>query len=407
MGDQKDKVAVLFVDDEPRVVDSMRRMLFSMRDAWDMEFVTSGQDALVRMKEKHFDVVVSDMRMPGMDGAQLLATVQHLYPSTIRFILSGYSDKEMIIRTIGATDQFLSKPCDSKVLIETIQHALQARVQVDKQVLKNMVARMEKLPTLPNLYNDLVAVLESDRSSFADIARVVMQDVTVSAKVLQLVNSAFFGLRTRIDDIKRAVTYLGIETLKSIVIVSDVFSKFKESEIQTFGIDTLYEHSYRVGLIASKIVMMSSHDQALADAAVMPGMLHDIGKLLFIQNMPKEYEEMCKQCKSDDSVASVYEAEKKAFKITHADLGGYLMGIWGLPEDIVSSITKHHNPAGSLGRDMKVAGAVFIANMLDHEHMRGTLDQDDHTLECTGHLDKYGLLKYLPEWKKIVQIIAG
>ena len=360
------KKRILFVDDESRVLAGLRRMLYPLRNEWDMTFAGSGREALSILENgEEYDAIVSDMRMPDIDGSELLNTVKERYPNMVRFILSGYSDRDMILRTIGSTDQFLTKPCDPEMLKETLNKAFEAQKMVDKRRIQKMVSGMKNLPTLPDLYLKLREVLSSSKSSFRQIADIVSQDVTVTAKVLQLVNSAFFGLRHRIENIQHAVTYLGLETLKAVVLTADVFSKFSEQEIERFNVRELYRHSISVGVLGKKIAETISSDKLFIDEVGMIGILHDIGQVVFIRNKAEEYYELLQA--NRQMPMGLYAFEEKRFGISHAELGGYLMSLWGLPENIVNAISFHHHP--TLGSKTQFSGttAVYVANILDHE----------------------------------------
>jgi len=242
MSEPEKKKNILFVDDEKKVLDGLRRMLHGMRNEWEMTFVNSGKEALDTLAQKAIDVIVSDMRMPEMGGAELLTAVKDKYPNVIRFILSGYSDKEMILKTIESTDQFLSKPCDPTKLKSAIDKALEAHKLVDKGKMAAMFSDLRELPTLPDLYIKLQKLLRDPESSFKRISDLIAMDIAISARVLQLVNSSFFGLVQRIENIQHAVTYLGAETLKSLILTTNVFSQFKKHELERYYIKDLYKH---------------------------------------------------------------------------------------------------------------------------------------------------------------------
>jgi len=398
----EERKRILFVDDDPKVLESMQRIFFDMDDEWDMEFANSGQEALDFMEIQPFDVVVSDMRMPEMDGAELLSQVKEQYPATVRFILSGFSDKEMILRTVGPADQFLTKPCDPDVVKEAITNALNAQNLVDTKKLRAMVSKMRSLPTLPALYVELKEAIESDRSSFKDIAQIVQCDIAITAKVLQLVNSAFFGLRNRMDNLQTALTYLGLESLKAIILTTDVFSKFSQEEIETFDIEALYQHSVFVSMVARKIMGSVKRDQGLQDIACTAGMLHDVGKLIFIRNMADEYKNVYQRAQEESK--PLYEIEREVLGVTHADIGGYLMSTWGLPEEIVNIISLHHSPAEALVDTQSPMAIVFMANILAREDTDLAESDLDSKLE-KGVLTKTDLVGQLPEWREITQVM--
>ncbi len=185
---------ILFVDDEMNVLAGLKRMLRTQRNEWEMHFAGGGHAALELMQQHMFDVVVSDMRMPGMDGAELLTRVSELYPNTVRLVLSGQSEHEKIFRAVGPAHQFMSKPCDPEVLIGTIQRACALQCRMQDESLRRIITQVKFLPTLPSIYRDLVTKLKSDDSSLDEIGEMIGRDISMTAKVLQLVNSSFFGL---------------------------------------------------------------------------------------------------------------------------------------------------------------------------------------------------------------------
>src|ERR1700758_5310713 len=140
---------ILFVDDEPMVLDGVRRSLHAMRKDWEMSFVNSGHEALEAMAGQTFDIVVTDMRMPGMDGAQLLEEVKKRSPQSLRVILSGQSDRETILRSVNPTHQYLSKPCDGEELRTRLMRAFALKDLLENPELKGLVSKLDSLPSLP------------------------------------------------------------------------------------------------------------------------------------------------------------------------------------------------------------------------------------------------------------------
>ena len=387
------KKTILFVDDDKIMLDSLKRMLYSMREEWIILYASSAAAALDILDKYSFDVIVSDMHMPDMDGAELLRLVKEKYPQTIRFILSGYNDRKTIIKTIESADQFISRPCTKNDLVDAINKACEVKKLVSEPQnnnkptdFKNIVREMTTLPTLPTLYIKLKELLESPTSSFKDIAEIISQDITVSAKVLQLVNSAFFGLKKRIENIQHAVIYLGTETLRAIILTTNVFSQFNSKEIETFGIKQMYLHSIIVSALSRQIAQTIVDDQKFIDEAVVAGMLHDIGKIIFIKNTPSDYEKILTIQQSEKERS--YVIEKKQLSVTHAEAGAYLMGIWGLSDVIVNGILYHHSPQGFAD----VSTVVNIANSI----VNSEFHPDHKTDEINSSIiSDSGLLKYL------------
>jgi len=394
-----DKTRVLFVDDEPKILAGLRRMLRKMRDEWEMEFVTSGREALEALEKQPFDVVVSDMRMPEMDGAELLNEVRAHCPTAVRLILSGHSDREMILKSVGPTHQFLAKPCDAESLKETVARACTLRDLLADQTLKAVVARISSLPSVPGLYSRLLQVLESPEGSLREVAEIISSDVGMTAKILQLVNSAFFGLRHPIESPSQAITYLGMDTVRAVVLTASVFAEFEGADKAKQAAEDLYPHSIRTGSLSAKIAKMAGADKTLTDDATMAGLLHDVGRLILAAELPDMADAIARNAREQQT--PLHEAERKTFGATHAELGAYLLGLWGLPHRIVEAVAFHHTPAACPGRTFTVLVPVHAANVLDREAHPEPGDVHTASLDMT-YLEEVGVADRLPEWRELV-----
>jgi len=218
---------ILFVDDDSNVIQGLRRMLRPMREKWDMYFATNGQEALEIMAREKIDAIVSDMRMPGMDGPELLHRVMREYPDAVRFALSGYSDQELVNRSIAPTHQYITKPCDEQMLVQSLEQAIAARELVPNKTVLDRLTRIEHLPVLPNIYNRISAELAKGDPSPKDIGDIVSLDVGLSANILKLVNSAYFGLARHISTPQQATIVLGVNVIRSLVLSLHVFQSFQ------------------------------------------------------------------------------------------------------------------------------------------------------------------------------------
>ena len=362
------KKRILFVDDEPYVLQGLKRLLRPQRHLWKMTFCGSGADALDEMKETTFDIIISDMRMPNIDGIQLLDRVKTLYPGVVRFILSGHADKEMIIRSVGPAHQFLSKPCDAALLKSAISRAFALRDLLQNDQLLDIVKDASKLPTLPELYQKLTEQLNSSTSTSHDIAGIISQDISMTAKILQLVNSAFFGLPRNIDSIDQAVSLLGVETINSVVLTAGVFDTFKESQVKAFSIRDIYSHSIATGTYASRMVKSRIKDRKIAEEAMLAGMTHDFGKLVFISTGHADWEAAFKRHKEEKR--PLHELEQEMLGITHAEVGAYLLGLWAFSDEIVEAVAFHHYPSKAHTRTFGTLAALHIANAFEQKYSR-------------------------------------
>lgn len=358
------KRTILFVDDEPNILMGLKRMLRPMRDRWDMLFAGSGAEALAIMSKQQVDAVVSDMRMPGMDGPELLRRVMREHPDTIRFALSGFSDQELIGQSIAPTHQYLTKPCDEKQLVDALEQAMSARELVPNKTVLDKLARIEHLPVLPEVYNRITAELAKGEPSPKEIGDIVAQDVGMSANLLKLVNSAYFGLPRHIAAPQQAVIVLGVGVIRSVILSLHIFKSFENRVRQEFSLPMLWGHSMRTAAMARGIATRENLSKQETDHAYIAALLHDVGKLLLDAHCPEESERIYAAVRAENRrVAAV---EKEQLGLTHAEVGAYLLGLWGLPQRVVAAVAHHHDETPT-GDGLDARDIVYFANLLDHD----------------------------------------
>lgn len=389
-------INILFVDDEPNILDGLQRMLRSMRREWQMYFANNGFEALEMLKEKEIDVIVSDMKMPGMDGAKLLYEVRNLYPHTVRIILSGYSEKEMIMKSITTAHQYLAKPCDSEILKLTVSRACSLRDLLLDEKLRRLVSKMRTVPSLPTLYSDLVSELNNDEPSMRHIAEIVKKDIGMTVKVLQIVNSAFFGLRRNITNAHEAIDFLGLETITSLALGIGVFSQFENQNLNKDLLTHLWDHSIKVGKLAQAIA--EAENPKTANDAFTAGILHDIGEVVLAFNLPDQFRR-AQELVTNENMSRT-QAETIVFEATHSEVGAYLLGLWGLPNQVVEAIAFHHTPSAIEPNMFSPLTAVHIANAFERYGKRMILDNPDSILD-TNYLKKLNVMEKLPVWIEI------
>ena len=363
------KKRILFVDDENLVLQGLQRMLRPLRDQWEMEFVTSGPAALARLNQAAFDVLVSDMRMPGMNGAELLDQARRLHPQVVRVILSGYADRDLTMQCVSCAHQYLSKPCDPELLKTTVTRASNPAGLMASERLRQLVGQMSALPSVPVLYTQVVELLNKPEVALEQVAGLIAQDIAMTAKILKLVNSAFFGLRREITNTQEAVGYLGVETIKALVLSLHVFSQYEKRSLGGVGIEAVWHHSLAAAALAREIAHMEGAPLKLADACYSAAVLHDAGKLVLADNYAAQYGQVLRMVQREGFPS--HEAEQAVFGANHAEVGGYLLGLWGLPGPMVEAIGAHHQPARVESPAFGPLAAVHAADILAHRQNRG------------------------------------
>jgi putative nucleotidyltransferase with HDIG domain len=349
---------VLFVDDEAPVLEGLRTRLHRFHTKWDMEFFQSGALALARVQEHPCDVIVTDMRMPGMDGARLLGTVRERWPQIIRIVLSGYAELDQTVRLVPFAHQYLSKPCQPKQLENVIDRCLLLHELLSRPGLRSLVGRVRSLPTLPKIYTALQGIVKDDNITVGEVAKIVGADSALAARVLHVVNSAFFRLARRISNIEQAVGYLGFQAIRNLAMSVEIFSRWPGNNCAGLDVEKLQNHAHAVAAAASALAAKTG----LADDALLAGLLHDIGYWVLAQECPRDLSQAATLAMGRG--IPLHEAETEVLGASHAEIGAYLLGIWGLPHSVVEAVAHHHRHDRVVHTDFDVLSALVIADSL-------------------------------------------
>jgi HD-like signal output (HDOD) protein len=349
---------LLFVDDEQPALDALRHRLARRSRNWLVDAAASGPLAIEQMEQLPYDVVVTDMRMPGMDGAELLGIISDRWPQTIRIVLSGYADLRQTIRLVPFAHQYLSKPCDPGQLEDVVDRCLLLHELLNGAALRTVVGRIRKLPSLPRIYSALQDMVRKDEATVRDVARLVASDAAIAAKVLQIVNSAFFRLAKRITNIEQAVSYLGFTAIRNIATSAEIFAQWGNSGPSPLDPDRLQAHVHAVAAAANALVAKTP----LADDTLLAGLLHDIGYWVLAHECSADLHKAVQLAAAAN--IPLHEAESQIMGASHAEVGAYLLGIWGFPYPIIEAVAHHHRPRRVVQTQFDVLAALAIADEL-------------------------------------------
>ncbi len=385
---------VLFVDGDAGRLAELQSSLTSVMEDWEATYLTDAVAALRMLDEHPADILITELHMPRIDGSELLQSVRRRHPEIVRIVLTGATDQQASLKLSGIAHQFLTRPCPARQLRDVIERAALLRQQLRSPALIELVSSLRTLPTMPALHTEVVRLVMTPDSSLAEIGSVISRDPGMSAKVIQLVNSSFFGLRRRITDPAQAVTLLGINTVVALVLGVHLFSQMQSPRGRTAEMHELYRHA----LVSASASREIAHSEGLGRDAVsdfyLAGMLHDAGKLVLAANYPDEYAAVRE---STNPLA----AELDAFGATHCDVGAYLLGLWGLPDPIVEAAAFHHHPANAPGRQLTPLAVVHAVNASVRAHPDGRPDID------TDYLRAVGAISHLDTWIAAVDAALG
>jgi len=389
---------ILFVDDTPDTFGALQEALDAHAGSWQVDYAPGGEAALAALAHAPVDVVVAEEQIGAMDGVTLLTRVRDEHPTTIRMILSATTRPGLA--TI-VSHRLLSKPCNVEDLTVLIRRssALHARTGEVEAFRKTMATTA--LPSRPGVYMELNQVLTSPDWEPHQVSAVLERDVAMSAKVLQLANSALFGLTSTVTSVRDAVMYLGVDTIRSLALTAEAFGKVAPRGDAGFSLDDFQAHAMLVARITASILPAGRTQQEAVTAAL----LHDIGKLVLISDGDRRWAQLTDRARERRVPVHVVEAE--ADGVTHAHVGAHLLSLWGLPDGIVEAVAHHHDPSEVDGLAFDGVAAVHIANGLANELHPATEEEPPAAGLDLELLDRLGLRPRLDLWRQRSRELAA
>ena len=391
---------ILFVDDEPQILRAMQRSLRRRCGDWEMVFANGAHAALAELTSRHFDVVVSDGRMPEMDGIALLKRVKAEHPTTIRIILSGHADDEAMIPALPAIHQFLSKPCEISVLEAVLESALEASRRGDTEAVREALLTSDWLPPGPKLYTQLTQALKNPDLPMARIYGLIERDASLTAVLLKTVNSAYFGLRRQVSSVTEAARLLGVVAVRCLALFVEAFEHLDaDKRLDHEYIEWFHAHAFLTARIAQALAAGS----ALApDRVFSAGLLHDMGELLIATRLPEEHVR-ARLAVSEGRAPTVHQAEQMGR--THAEIGGWLLSHWGLPAFLVEAASRHHGPVPGYGAMLDLTQVIHVADCLAIELLPGKEGRSHSVIEAQL-VEAAGGAQRLAQWRQVAAMVA-
>ena len=374
------KPCILFIDDEINILDSLRLSLRSKRNDWDMIFTTKFSEVILTIKERKVDVAICDFMMPVTNGIEVLEAVSFHSPGTMRIMLSGHVSDKASYAAIDIAHQFLSKPCQTKNIIKTIEKCIRLRDTICNKHILKILTQLNSLPVMKSVLGELLLSFQNENITVNEITQTIEKDPGMTASILRLVNSSFFGLSTRVYSACHAVNLIGVDALKTLAISSELFRCVNCKQLKNYSIDLLWEHCARVSLYAKTISEIEGWEPDAKNKIMLSGMLHDIGKLILASTMPTKYQQVIDLVSSNE-YKDICSSETAIFNVNHAEVGACLVNMWGFDDDIVDYILRHHD--ATVVRSVETNTAINLSNKLDHEwvHLRDTVNGSDKLKE--------------------------
>ncbi|MCI0535969.1 MAG: response regulator [Verrucomicrobiales bacterium] len=387
------KRQILLVDSDTKFAQCLANSLAAATN-WEVVTATHGTEALVTLGKAPCDAIITDLRLSGADGAVLLNEVMRRHPLVHRCLLAHLTDKQGLLKCVGTAHQFMAKPCDATRLKAALERAFTFDLWLPGESVQRLVGQLKKLPSPPELFFRVAQALDAPDSSLETIGDLIARDVAITAKLLQLVNSAAFGLPRQMSEPKEAILHLGLGTTKSLILLAHCFSYFDDLQARDFSAEKLWQHSMRVSQLAAVIAGAENASAEVVDLSRTAGLLHDLGKIALAANLPKQFSEAVILSRTEH--VPPWEADARVFGASHAEIGAALLATWGLVPDLVEALALHHLPAQLVNRGFCPLTAVHVANAFDH-----ALENDTEPQVDLAYLDELGLSDRIPLWREL------
>ena len=378
--------SILFVDDERPILASLRRVFTG--SGYDIFFAESGEEALSILAEKPTDLVITDVRMPGMNGYQLLKEIRAKYPSVIRVVLSGYSDEDLVIRIQreSLAKRYLTKPWKNQELIWTVEQIFCVEEALKKRNLLELVNRIEFLPSPGDICRKLKRLAERG-AGIDEIASTIESDQSLAVKILQVANSSGHGIRT--GSVRKAIDHLGSANVMNILLGAATFNSKGTAGSPRLrkDIGVLWKHAVLTNdILAYLYRRIAGHP--IPDMCSTAGLLHDIGKVVLLYNYTDRYLKAAAAIRNRKDIYYYYE-KMEFFDITHQELGAYLLNWWEFPQVMVEAALYHHAPLDRNVTDKQLMCLLYVADTYSWGFIQG----DENPAVEPEVLDQLGIAK--------------
>lgn len=360
--------SILFVDDEVQILKALKRLFHNGN--YEVMFAENANEALQILESREFDLIITDVRMPEMDGFELLKIVKEKYPLTLRVTLSGYTDSKNILKALedNLAKLYIFKPWDNQELLSTIDRLFEVQALLNDSDLLALINNITDLPTVPNLYREICQLIEED-SSIELIARKIEMDQSIASKILRVANSAFYGAKT--GNIVQAIMYIGLTNVKNIVLSNSVFNEFGNHKNSHFS---LWEHVNITNKLMNAIYSRLL-GKKVPNVFASAGLLHDVGRVIVLNYYMNVHEQMLTEAAAHPE-KSIIELENELIGTNHQYIGGYLLNWWEIPHPIVEAAMFHHDPLNPIVINKELVCVVHLANYYSWQLLKDEVFQE-------------------------------
>lgn len=394
------KTNVLIVDKENKINNVLASRANELNEVYNFHLVEDASKVFEAINKSEIEIVVSNLSLDDRNEIETLTKIKDEYPHIFIVVIASAENKLSVNDIYRFAHQILSEPCNYDGLISSFARRDRMVKYLHDGKLMGLINKVSDLPTIPETYLRLEDELKNDNMSLQRISSILSEDLSFTVKILHIVNSPFFGLKYKINNVLQAVSLLGVNIIKSLVLYHHTFSISPIGPKHRKYFEELWVHSNKVGRYAEQILFDTTNNEIeMMEEAYIAGLLHDIGKvvMLSVNGYP-------------DNIFSMVEAknlrytnaEYNIYGTSHSEIGAYFLTLWGLPERTANAVYSHNNPSMVDFNKFTVENAVFIANLLAHDKNLDLSDMQKlnlgvHPQSWVDYLSEKNLMKEPPE----------
>jgi HD-like signal output (HDOD) protein len=304
-------------------------------------------------------MVVSDVRMPDMDGYELLAKIKAMFPKIMRVILCGYSDEQIVFKALqkNIAKLYILKPWEDEKFRNLVEQMFETERILGNTNLLSLINNIENLPTIQTNYQRILDLIDDRDADISRIAFHIEKDASISAKILQVANSAFYGMKS--GSVRQAVSYIGLDNTKKLILSTSIIDAMNESGPSGKAIDSIWKQSFLSNRLLA-FIYERHLGRKVPDAYSTAALLQNIGMIFFLKYFKTEYLKL-RQFAQKNKVEE-RKLEKDIFNASHTEVGGYLLQWWDLPYPIIEAALFHHDPLDKSVINRELLYCTHIAN---------------------------------------------
>ncbi len=393
--DQKkvNKHQVIFVETQGRILDDLRSSLAGIYPEWHILLVADASAALELVLQRSVSVVLASFGSDMSGCEDFFRSIKDAAPEVIRTGLLPDPNQVTAEGTLEYAHECIASHCG----VDQIEALITRGLSVWERTRENprlaaLMSDLHTLPTPPALYFDIRDELESPNGSARSVSLIIARDPAITAKLLKVANSGFYGTPRTISDLNEAIMLLGMEMVLALVLTAYLFDQLP---LPGVNLDVLWMHSFAVASLAKEIAREEGGNRSMISTCGIAGLLHDIGQLIFLTNASESYYPMVRRSGGDERMLMQMEIEQ--YGVSHPELGAHILSLWGLPEKVVQAVAYHHG--GNIADAPLPSKAVCIAEWLLQGH--NLEEEQDLTGTCLEEHISAGS-DPVQEWRKIL-----